>query len=131
MVGSNLSYDGKYFEGGFTVVYNVFNKMLNPVERLYNRYYPRGKYFYNVGVNYKWYKGKFIFSGETAVDKQGKVATLNQLTYSPAVNTSLIVINRYYDKNIRVYTRMDLERIQKCKMKLVFLLDWKLAFCEI
>lgn len=98
LVGSNLSYDGKYFEGGFTVVYNVFNKMLNPVERLYNRYYPRGKYFYNVGVNYKWYKGKFIFSGETAVDKQGKVATLNQLTYSPAVNTSLIVINRYYDK---------------------------------
>lgn len=98
LVGSNLSYDGKYFEGGLTVVYNVFNKMLNPTERLYNRYYPRGKYFYNVGVNYKWYKGKFVFSGETAVDKQGKVATLNQLTYSPTVNTSWIVINRYYDK---------------------------------
>ena len=98
LIGSNLSYDGKCFEGGFTVVYNVFNKMLNPVERLYNRYYPRGKYFYNVGVNYKWYKGKWVLSGETAVDKQGKLATLNQLTYSPSVNTSLIVINRYYDK---------------------------------
>lgn len=98
LVGSNLNYDGKYFEGGLTVVYNVFNRMLNPVERLYNRYYPRGRYFYNVGVNYKWYKGKFVFSGETAIDKQGKVATLNQLTYSPAVNTSLVVINRYYDK---------------------------------
>ena len=98
LAGSNLTYDGKYFEGGLTVVYNVFNKMLNPAERLYNHYYPRGKYFYNVGVNYKWYKGKFVFSGETAVDKQGKVATLNQLTYSPTVNTSWIVINRYYDK---------------------------------
>ena len=98
LVGSNLTYDGKYFEGGFTAVYNVFNKVLNPTERLYNRYYPRGRYFYNVGVNYKWYKGKFVFSGETAVDKQGKIATLNQLTYSPVVNTSLIVINRYYDK---------------------------------
>lgn len=83
LVGSNLTYDGKYFEGGFTAVYNVFNKVLNPVERLYNRYYPRGRYFYNVGVNYKWYRGKFVFSGETAVDKQGKIATLNQLTYSP------------------------------------------------
>ena len=83
LVGSNLTYDGKYFEGGFTAVYNVFNKVLNPTERLYNRYYPRGRYFYNVGVNYKWYKGKFVFSGETAVDKQGKIATLNQLTYSP------------------------------------------------
>ncbi len=98
LAGSNLCYDGKYFEGGLTVVYNVFNKVLNPAERLYNRYYPRGKYFYNVGVNYKWYKGKFIFSGETAIDKQGKVATLNQLTYSPTVNTSWVVINRYYDK---------------------------------
>lgn len=98
LVGSNLTYDGKYFEGGFTAVYNVFIKVLNPAERLYNRYYPRGRYFYNVGVNYKWYKGKFVFSGETAVDKQGKIATLNQLTYSPVVNTSLIVINRYYDK---------------------------------
>lgn len=98
LVGSNLTYDGKYFEGGFTAVYNVFNKVLNPAEQLYNRYYPRGRYFYNVGVNYKWYKGKFVFSGETAVDKQGKIATLNQLTYSPVVNTSLIVINRYYDK---------------------------------
>lgn len=98
LVGSNLTYDGKYFEGGFTAVYNVFNKVLNPAERLYNRYYPCGRYFYNVGVNYKWYKGKFVFSGETAVDKQGKIATLNQLTYSPVVNTSLIVINRYYDK---------------------------------
>lgn len=83
LVGSNLTYDGKYFEGGFTAVYNVFNKVLNPAERLYNRYYPRGRYFYNVGVNYKWYRGKFVFSGETAVDKQGKIATLNQLTYSP------------------------------------------------
>ena len=29
LVGSNLTYDGKYFEGGFTAVYNVFNKVLN------------------------------------------------------------------------------------------------------
>lgn len=72
LVGSNLSYDGKYFEGGFTVVYNVFNKMLNPVERLYNRYYPRGKYFYNVGVNYKWYKGKFIFPEKRLSTSKGR-----------------------------------------------------------
>ena len=43
-------------------------------------------------------KGYDLVIVETAVDKQGKIATLNQLTYSPVVNTSLIVINRYYDK---------------------------------
>ena len=92
---------------------------------MYNRYYPRGRYFYNVGVNYKWYIEKFVFSGETAVDKQGKIATLNQLTYSPVVNTSLILINRYYDKKYQSFTQRISEKIPAYKMKQDFLLVWK------
>lgn len=98
LVGSNLSYNGKLFELGLTGVYTVFNKVLNPDFRPYNLYYPRGRYFFNVGMNYKIFFHKFIFSGETAFDKSGKVATLNMLSYSPAVHTSFLLINRYYDK---------------------------------
>ena len=83
---------------GLTGVYTVFNKVLNPDLRPYNLYYPRGKYFFNIGTNYKFFLHKFIFSGETAFDKSGKIATLNMLSYSPAVHTSLLLINRYYDK---------------------------------
>lgn len=98
LVGSNLIYNGKQFEFGLTGVYTVFNKVLNPDFRPYNLYYPRGKYFFNVGGSYKFFFHKFILSGETAFDKSGRVATLNMLSYSPAVHTSFLLINRYYDK---------------------------------
>lgn len=98
LIGCDLSFDGKYMEYGFTAVYNVFNKMLNPDFKLYNRYYPRGKSFFNVGMNYKLFFHRFILSGEVASDKSGALAMLHSLTYSPSVNTSVVVMNRYYDK---------------------------------
>ena len=98
LIGSNLSYNGKFFEFGLTAVYNFLNRELSPTLKPYNVYYPRGKHFFNVGINYKLYFRRFVFSGETAIDKNGSLATINMLTYSPAVNTSLILINRFYDK---------------------------------
>ena len=96
--GCNINYNGKYFECGLTAVYNVFNKPLNPAVKYYNTYYPRGRTFFNAGINYKAYFHRWIFSGETAVDKGGHLATVNVLTYQPTVNTGILVINRYYDK---------------------------------
>ena len=98
LTGCNLTYNGKFTEFGLTAVYNHFNKVLNPDARAYNLYYPRGDYFYNVGVNYKFFLHRFTFSGETAMDKSGKIATLNAISYQPGVNTNLLVIHRYYDK---------------------------------
>lgn len=98
LAGSNLSYNGRSVKWGLTAVYNVFDKVLNPDERPYNRYYPRGRYFYNVGVFYKFFLHKFIIAGEAAIDKNGKAAVLNTLTYLPTVNTTFLLINRYYDK---------------------------------
>ena len=99
LTGCNLTYNGKFTEFGLTAVYNHFNKVLNPDARAYNLYYPRGDYFYNVGVNYKFFLHRFTFSGETAMDKSGKIATLNAISYQPGVNTNLLVIHRYYDKS--------------------------------
>lgn len=97
LIGSNLNYNGKYCELGLTTVYNVFNKPLNPDLKPYNRFYPRGKDFYNVGGNYKIFWKQFSLLGETAIDKNGTVATMNMLSYSPNGGTQLIVMNRYYD----------------------------------
>lgn len=98
LAGYNLNYNGKMAEYGLTAVYNSFNKVLNPDFRAYNRYYPRGKYFYNVGGYYKFFLQKFIVSGELGIDKGGALAMINSISYSPSVNTKWIVINRYYDK---------------------------------
>lgn len=98
LMGCNLAYNGKYTELGLTAVYNRFNKVLNPDARVYNLYYPRGAWFYNVGMYYKFFLRRFTFSGETAVDKAGRLAALHALSYQPAVNTNLLLIHRYYDK---------------------------------
>ena len=97
LIGSNIDYNGKFINVGLTAVYNHFNKVLNPVERLYNEFYPRGSDFFNLGINYKFFWKNFVFSGETATDKKGKIATLNMLSYSPRSGTRYIVMNRYYD----------------------------------
>lgn len=98
LVGSNIAYKNDKFEILSTLVYTHFNKLLNPDEKPYNIYYPRGKDFFNAGVSYKVFMNRFILSGETAFDKSGKIATLHILSYSPSVNTSLFFINRYFDK---------------------------------
>ncbi len=98
LIGCNLDYNGKIFEVGMTAVYNSFNKMLNPDLRPYNKFYPRGKDFFNAGVYYKLYLKKLLISGETAVDRQGALSTINSLCYSPNVDTDITLINRYYDK---------------------------------
>lgn len=98
LAGMNIQYDGKYLEYGLTAVYNTFNRVLNPKPQPYNKYYPRGQAFYNAGAHYKIFMKRLILSGETAIDKQGAISALNTLSYSPTVNTSLLLINRYYDK---------------------------------
>ena len=97
LIGSNIHYNGKYFEAGLTSVYNVFNGVLKTTERAYNKYYPRGRDFFNVGVNYKLFWKKLILQGETAVDKGGRIATMNMLRYQPEESYQLIVMNRFYD----------------------------------
>ena len=84
-------------ELGLTGVYNVFNKVLKPKFRDYNRYAPQGKDFWNIGVHYKWLGGSWSLSGETAVDKQGKVATLNMGRYRLKQGTTFFVMQRFYD----------------------------------
>ncbi len=106
VVGSHLGYNGKYCELGLIAVYNVFNKVLNPDKRYYNIYYPRGRDFYNVSADYKFFWKRFTLLGETAIDKCGAIATMNMLSYSPKGGTHLILMNRYYDKTYQaIYAR--------------------------
>ncbi len=97
LIGSNIEYKGKYLKLGLTGVYNVFNRVLNPTYRVYNKYYPRGRYFFNIGINYQFFWKKFTLLGESASDINGKLATMNMLRYSPKESFQLILMNRFYD----------------------------------
>lgn len=97
LIGSNIQYNGKNFELGLTAVYNFFNKVLNPTYRPYNKYYPRGSDFFNLGANYKFFLKKLTWMGEVAMDKDRRMAALNTLRYRPNANFQLIAMHRFYD----------------------------------
>ena len=97
LIGSNIQYNGKNFELGLTAVYNFFNKVLNPTYRPYNKYYPRGRDFFNLGANYKFFLKKLTWMGEVAMDKDRRMAALNTLRYRPKANFQLIAMHRFYD----------------------------------
>lgn len=97
LIGSNIQYNGKNFELGLTTVYNFFNKVLNPTYRPYNKYYPRGRDFFNLGANYKFFLKKLTWMGEVAMDKDRRMAALNTLRYRPKANFQLIAMHRFYD----------------------------------
>ncbi|WP_455672601.1 helix-hairpin-helix domain-containing protein [Phocaeicola sp.] len=106
VIGNNLNYNGKYCELGLTMVYNVFNRQLNPDSKPYNKYYPRGRDFYNIGTDYKFFWKRLCLLGETAIDKCGTIATMNMLSYAPKGATQFIVMNRYYDARYQsIYAR--------------------------
>ena len=98
LIGCNLHYNGKYHEYGLTTVYNHFNKVLKPDRRPYNKYYPQGQDFLNSGIYGKCFFNKLILSGELAIDKNLAFSCIQSLSYSPKVNTTILLINRYYDK---------------------------------
>jgi hypothetical protein len=71
--------------------------VLKNTERDYNKYYPQGRDFLNVGMNYKLFWKQFTLQGEIATDKHGKLATMNMLSYSPKESFRVLVMNRFYD----------------------------------
>ena len=50
-------------------------------------------------MNYKFFWKQFTLLGETASDKNGKIATMNMLRFSPKESFQLVVMHRFYDVN--------------------------------
>lgn len=98
LIGSNLKYKGGVFNIELTSVYNILNKTLKPENEIYNIFYPSGRRFFNLGASYDARWKNIFFSGETAVDGNGHIATLNSITLYPTNNMRFTVIHRYYDK---------------------------------
>ncbi len=78
MVGANISYNWRYLKIGISGYYDFYDKC------------------FNTGIDYKFKIGKFIFSGETAFDKNFKFATINSFTVVCNDYVSLCTLFRYY-----------------------------------
>lgn len=95
MAGGNIAYRGNPFQVGLTGIYYFFDRPYEPRLREYAKYNLRGNRFYNVGLDYRYRLGRFGWSGEAAMGKQG-CAFLNRLNYDFSPDYRLLLVHRYY-----------------------------------
>lgn len=96
VTGVNVNFRNNRFQIGTSAIYYNYNKMLNPIPRAYNAYYLRGKEHANAGIDYSYRFTHLTLAGETAIDKNGAVATLNMVHYYPFPLVSFSALYRHY-----------------------------------
>lgn len=102
--GANIRYSRRYGHIGLTSVFYTFGKhKVAPESKPYNLYQFRGNSNINIGIDYKYYHRKLNFYGETAISKNGGVATLNAIELTPASYVSFVLLQRYYDRRYQAF----------------------------
>ena len=82
------------------ILYTYFDRPLIPLKENtpYRRYAAEGSRFFNMSIDYGYSNVKLSFSGETAINHKGALATIHQLSYRLSHELTLIALHRYYDK---------------------------------
>lgn len=95
--GANISYRAGGLHCGLTAMYSHVSPRLSPnTSFLYRWNYPSGSDFLNVGVNYGYTRYFLALNGETAINKDARVATVNSLSATFSERLSAMVLQRFY-----------------------------------
>ena len=95
--GGSVGYRHNGLRLGANAVYTYMDRMLCPnTETLYRRYYPQGNKFFNASIDYGYTHYRFTLHGETAMNKEGAMATVNSLSLHLSGNMSVVAIQRFY-----------------------------------
>ena len=94
--GTHLSYERRRWGIGVSAIYSWLNREINPTysktgkqnpSQLYRRHYPRGKCFWNFSADYHYRWRELRLNGETAIDKDFHLATINSMTWRTSLRT--------------------------------------------
>ena len=96
--GGSIGYRQSTFHVNLNMVYSHFNRQLTPQQVLYKRYAATGSDFTNISVDYGYNTSRWGISGETAVNQQGTLATINTINWRTTDALTLMLLYRYYDK---------------------------------
>ena len=98
--GMNARWNHKDFSLGATAVFTHFNRPLNPNKSaVYKQIYPEGSNFFNASLNYSWLHYPFSVNGETAINANGAIATINTIGWNISQYVELLGIYRFYSFN--------------------------------
>lgn len=96
VTGVNLNYRKGGLQLGTSCLYHAYDRMYNPKLQEYNRYYLRDSTHVNGSVDYSFQLPGFLIAGETAIARNGAVATLNTIQYRSTGGSTLTLLYRHY-----------------------------------
>ena len=95
--GGTLRYQGGGFHAGLNVVGIHLDRELRPnTAVLYRQHAAQGTDFLNFSADYGYINPRFAFNGETAMNKDGALATINSLSLQCGSGVALMALYRFY-----------------------------------
>ena len=95
--GAHVAFRYKALHLGLTGTYTHLDRKLSPdTATLYRRHYARGNNFVNASADYRFTYRSLSFSGETAINRGGAIATINALSLQPSSSWSIVALQRFY-----------------------------------
>ena len=98
-VGGNVQWRNDHFKVSATLAYTHFSLPLTPKydteSSLYRLYNAQGRDFFNAGVCYGYIGRRVNFVGETALSKDGALATLNMLQADLGAHKLTLIVRSY------------------------------------
>jgi len=95
--GARLAWRKNGLHAGATAVYTHLDRNLQPLTTtLYRRHYAQGNDMVNVSADYGYQNYRFNINGETAVNRQGALATINSVSLVAADGLNIMALQRFY-----------------------------------
>ena len=95
--GGNVHYQANGYHAGLNLVGTHLNCELKPnTSALYRQYYAQGYDFLNVSADYGYVHHRFSVNGETALNREGALATINSVSLQLGSEWSLMALYRFY-----------------------------------
>ena len=95
--GGSLRYDRHGLHMGVNTVYTHLNRRLTPnTNILYRQHYAQGSDFTNASIDYGYVTHRLALNGETALNGNGAIATINSVSLQLGNGLSLMALQRFY-----------------------------------
>lgn len=99
LAGAHIDFPMRTAQIGLTAFYTYFEKPLQRKLTFYNSYEFEGQDNINASIDYKVLIRKVSLYGETAIDKNAAIATINGFVFNINSRFSLSTLYRYYGRN--------------------------------
>lgn len=137
VAGSNLTYNGSWFQLGLSTVGLKLDKQLNPKLYPYNLYYFRGDRQFVAGIHYRFRWHQFNIFGEAAGVTSSKYpAILTAVTCAPVSRVNFALLHRFFPAEYNAFYASAFAASSRTSNEQGFYLGvevlpfkrWKLAF---